>query len=382
MITHSVLPTRTNVNGSTLNIDVYQVQGSHADAPHVYIQTSVHGAETQGYAVILLLLEAFAKNSPLGTITLVPYANPFGMNLKMGEVTFGRFDPNTGDNWNRFYAQLTGPKGPVDVADFVRQHPGKDMSALTPLFKAALQGTLTQMLSENRPYASKLNLQLQQMACMADIVLDLHCDTVSLPHVYTPNYALASALDLNFGYYIEVPETVGGPLDESSFMPWWHLQNAFNQAHPEQASPRPAFEAFTLELGNYETIDLALARGQVANILSYLTRRGAVSETVLDRVPAISCLSEDFVTLFAPTGGMCLQTAPLGKTVAAGAPLALISHMGRVPLDQRITDWVAASSHTVTYPETCVPLTHVGTASLIEGMQLMKVMRKTKRHDA
>jgi predicted deacylase len=321
------------------------------------------------------------KTPPKGDITLVPYANPYGMNLKMGEVTFGRFDPNTGDNWNRFYAPLTALDGPalVDVQTFVAIHAGKDFATLVPLFKQALQEALQKQLAQNNTYARKLNLQLQQMACQADIVLDLHCDTISLPHAYAPWYALESALDLNFGHYIEVPEKFGGALDEASFMPWWHLTQAYNQLHPNLPIERPAFEAFTLELGCYESIDLTLARTQVAKILSYLTRRGVVEAPLQPREAALSCKSDDLIQIAAPTGGMLLHTTPLGKSIAAGETLALISQMGRVPLNKPSDDIVLASSHVVTFEEECIPLTHVATGSVIEGMQLMKVMRRVSR---
>ena len=383
MITRKTIPTRTNVDGSILELQSYHVAGTHAQtAPSVYIQTSVHGAETQGYAVILLLLEALMKTPPKGNVTLVPYANPYGMNLKIGEVTFGRFDPNTGDNWNRFYASLTALEGPapVDVHAFVARHGGKDFATLVPLFKQTLQAAIQEQLTQNHTYARKLNLQLQEMACQADIVLDLHCDTASLPHLYTPWYALESALNLNFGHYIEVPEKFGGALDEASFMPWWHLTQAYSQLHPDLPIARPPFEAFTLELGGYESIDLALARTQVAKILSYLTGQGVVEATVQPREAAISCASDDLVMISAPTGGMLLETAPLGKLASAGQTLALISQMGRIPLDTPSEDITLTSSHVVTYPDDCVPLTHVATGSVIEGMQLMKMMRRVRKH--
>ena len=383
MITYKKNPTRTNVDGSVLELQSFHVAGTQAHtAPSVYIQSSVHGGETQGYGVILFLLEAFMKTPPKGTVTLVPYANPFGMNLKVGEVTFGRFDPNTGDNWNRCYAPLTALEGPapVDVHAFVAAQGSKGLTAMIPRFKEALEAAIDTQLTQNNTYARKLNLQLQKMACGADLVLDLHCDTISLPHVYTPWYALESALDLNFGYYIEVPEKFGGALDEAIFMPWWHLMGAYHHAHPEETLKGPPVEALTLELGAYESVDLHLARAQAKKILSYLAKKGVLEGPIQTREPAVSCRSENLVQMSAPTGGMLLHTAPLGKPVRAGETLALLSNMGKIPLESIVEDILSASSHPVTAPEDCIPLSRVATGSVIEGMQLMKIMGQVEHH--
>ncbi len=155
---------------------MYQIQETELQrAPTVYIQTSVHGPETQGYAVILLLMEAFLKTPPQGNIIRVPYANPYGMNMKWGERTFGRFDPNTGDNWNRCHAKLTDLNGhaPINIKKFISLNEGVSLHALAPHFKKSMLQDLEQEMKKNVLYARKLNLQRQHLAVEADIVLDL-----------------------------------------------------------------------------------------------------------------------------------------------------------------------------------------------------------------
>ena len=77
-------------SGAALTVPVYRLKGD-SNAPSVYIQANMHGAEVQGNAVIYQLLELLRSNELMtdikGDITLVPYANPVGCNHKNGEYT-------------------------------------------------------------------------------------------------------------------------------------------------------------------------------------------------------------------------------------------------------------------------------------------------------
>ena len=90
-------------SGTTQFLRVYTVTGRSARAPKAYVQSSMHGSEVQGNAVIAALLEHLARERPLGDVTLVPNANPGAIDQKAAEYTPGRFDPTTGANWNRNY---------------------------------------------------------------------------------------------------------------------------------------------------------------------------------------------------------------------------------------------------------------------------------------
>ena len=94
---------RKCADGSELSIDVFHFPGSDKTSPSAYIQSGIHGSEVQGYLNCLQLIEYFSKYPPKGNVTIVPIANPYGLSNKMGEYTFGRFDPVTGINWNRNY---------------------------------------------------------------------------------------------------------------------------------------------------------------------------------------------------------------------------------------------------------------------------------------
>jgi predicted deacylase len=103
MVTSKMINLRTLASGASLPLRVYTIKGRDPTAKTAYIQSSMHGSEVQGNAVIAHLLEHFATSPPEGDVVLVPNANPYAVNQKGAEYTMGRFDPTTGDNWNRAY---------------------------------------------------------------------------------------------------------------------------------------------------------------------------------------------------------------------------------------------------------------------------------------
>ena len=128
--------------GQPLTIPIYRFKGSSHSAPRVYIQANVHGAEVQGNAVILQLLQYFKAHPPLGDVTLVPLANPLGINQKSGEFTLGRFDPITGINWNRAYLEQV-----VHLDDWYPQYSQLTEQALFDAFRQLLIANCEQALA-------------------------------------------------------------------------------------------------------------------------------------------------------------------------------------------------------------------------------------------
>ena len=204
MISSKRITLRTLASGAELHIRVYSVRGRDPTARTAYIQSSMHGSEVQGNAVIAQLLEHFAASPPQGNVVLVPNANPYGINQKGGEYTMGRFDPTTGDNWNRAYflPQLAPPKA-------------LPWPELSRRYRAALGAAVRRELRGNIPFARKLALTLQSLALAADYVLDLHCANNSARHLYAPEYAQDCARYLGIPLILSVPDAFGGALDEA-----------------------------------------------------------------------------------------------------------------------------------------------------------------------
>ncbi len=354
------IPTRQLASGSELSIPVFHFQGTIKDSKTAYIQSGIHGSEIQGYWLCMLLIDYFSKNPPQGDITIVPIANPCGLNNKMGEYTLGRFDPVTGDNWNRNYVDLT-----TIVESFLQAHKDLSFVELIPLFKKRLKSELQHKLEANNLYAKKLALQLQNLASGADLVLDLHCDTISLPHVYCPSYAMPSMLDLDIEFVVEIPHKFSGALDESIFMPWIRLAEMYKE------NITPPVEAYTIELGNQEKIDLSTGKRQLHNILNLLGAKNIISKHNTKAHPEkiLTCKLEDFKTIAAAIGGIIINCTSLGNKIKKGEHLYSISNL-QDPNKHLLNDTtiqVSAPFDLITITQPASPIIH-------EGIGLMKVM--------
>ncbi len=378
--------TRSLADGSTLTVPVFTFEGKNCDAPRVYIQSSIHGAEVQGNGVILHLMDHFVKNPPYGTVVLVPNVNPFSINQRLGDYGYSRFDPNTGDNWNRLYDNITcrtfsektfdeqivieeflsGISLETSVADVIK----KLRVEIVKRLDKRLQG----QYGYGYGYGKKLALQIQRMASEADIVLDLHCDTVSLPHLYAPNYAVDSAREFNIPYIISIPEKFAGALDEASFCPWFNLVDVWNDAR----YAKPHVEVFTLEFGSQEVLDLEVAKKQALGIIHYLATKQVCDDVGYERINSQRvCALANLHNIYAPRGGYISQFASLGKVVQAGESLLEILQIGDLNFsnvgnfDQSLLEGLITP---VRASAPCIPIVRACSVTMHEGMPVMKVI--------
>ncbi|MEI5639881.1 MULTISPECIES: succinylglutamate desuccinylase/aspartoacylase family protein [unclassified Pseudoalteromonas] len=353
-------------NGLPLSIPVYRLQGN-GQGPKVYIQANMHGAEVQGNAVIYQLLERL-KHLPLqADITLVPYANPIGCNQKSGEFTLGRFDPITGTNWNRMYVDHS-----AIATEFAAQHPDLAVADIKQQFRAQLIARNQQQLdaAANRVNTGKrIALNLQQLAHEADIVLDLHTGPISAKHLYCPEYAKHSARYFNIPHVLLIPSDFDGAMDEASFCPWWQLQ----QAYAEIGREIPVMtEAFTVELGSQEKIDLDEALNDANSILSYLSYKEAFTESLYQpqEMTRYACLLENYRAFYAPMGGMVEYSVKPGEQVQAGQTIAKILRMERYLSE-------APLNH-ISLDEDAIAILHFASASVNQGTELYKFFTKVE----
>ena len=81
--------------------------GASGSGPKVYIQASLHAEELPGmltaYHLRPLLEAADARGHIYGEVVLVPMANPVGAAQRLQHKPMGRFEFNTGENFNRHY---------------------------------------------------------------------------------------------------------------------------------------------------------------------------------------------------------------------------------------------------------------------------------------
>lgn len=310
-----------DVRGCPIEVTSFHFIGSDRHAPKAYLQASMHGAELQGNAVIAALFSAFDQSQLLGDVIIVPHCNPIGGNHKVGEYTQGRFDPISGENWNRQYFY----PGDGWIHDFAESHLKQDKIEIYQQFRQALLEQVSEQLETSwRLSRGRLMTHtLQQLAYQADYVLDLHTGSNAARYLYVPAYAEASAFYFHQEHVLLMDNIFGGALDEASFCPWWTLEQQLHQLGHDQASV-PSVEAFTVELGSQEIIDNDRAQYEAQGILAYLSAKGVLPKDAYQPADLIRHVakSSDFVTFHAPYGGLYEFVITPGDQVEQGQVFA------------------------------------------------------------
>jgi predicted deacylase len=363
------IPIKTLTTGDQLTIKAHTLTGA-LPGPHIHIQASVHGAELQGNAVILTLMQKL-KDKPLkGSITFVPLCNPYATNTKSGAYTHGRFNPTTGDNWNRNFVDII-EKTKFDVRAFAENHLKTDWSEVKELYKNVLNELFIQYrqkrstnnhLSDN----ISINLTLQQLAASADGILDLHTGPTATRYLYAAEYEKEAAKYMFFSKVLVIPDEHGGAMDESSFMPWIHLREAYKGLGRVIDLD---IESFTMEFGSEETFNMSEASKDVESIYNYL-----IYKEMLDGeakcIESSACLLKDYKTFYAPTGGLVDFHKTPGESYKKGEALASFYNIKsldpNIPIESTKSDLLAT--------EDGIVINRIPSSSVHEGMELYQVM--------
>ena len=366
--TKEVMSEGEMASGAKLTVPVYAFKVEGNTGPNVYIQANMHGAEVQGNAVIFQLLELLQHCKLQGNITLVPYANPVACNHKNGEYTLGRFDPITGENWNRMYHFDESV-----IEPFAQKYLDASEEDIKANFQQLLLNEVESKLEQNTwglTTGQRIAYQLQRLAHQADIVLDLHTGPISSKHLYCPEYAQASAKYFDIEHTLLIPNDFGGAMDEATFCPWWSLQQAYHTLGRKFTMGQGAFkqESFTVELGSQEQIDLDVAKEDALSILSYLNYQGVIDNQQYQpqKMTRYAGYLKDYKALYSPMGGMVDYLAEFGKPLAAGEPLARILRMDNYGDGEAL--------HYVSLEQEVIPILHFASASVNQGTELYKVL--------
>lgn len=372
----SELPIKELATGEVLKLKTYTIKGEAG--PHIHIQASVHGAELQGNAVILQLMDMLNNTKIKGSITFIPLANPYATNNKHGTYTYGRYNPVTGDNWNRNYRDIILDTN-FDIEDFANRM--KDLSwdeiktkfklALKDMFEVHIQNLInSKTLSEN----NKLNLILQQLAAKSDGVLDLHTGPVATRYLYTAEYEKELAHFLKFKHVLVIPDEFGGAMDEACFMPWVHLREALKKYGKDIQLD---IESFTLEFGSEETFCMQNASKDVESIVNYLRFKG-VLEGSPNQINSHTCMLKNFKTIYSPSGGLVDYHFEPGERFLKGDNLASFYNLKKI--DPR--DPIVSSRSQVVAQEDGIIINRCPSSSVHQGMELFQVMTNLEEHQA
>jgi predicted deacylase len=324
--------------------------GQAGARPKAYLQAGLHADEFPGMLALRhlreMLDEAERQDRVLGEIVLVPQANPIGLRQQVGGFLLGRFDTQTGSNFNRDYPDLAAA-----IGDGLEGALGADPAANTATIRGAMEKALVGLPAPDSPVAS-LRQILMRLAHDADFVFDLHADNQALRHVYvgTPLWPdaldLASEIDARAVLLAEV--SGGNPFDEACSGPWWALA----QRYPDVPIP-PACLAATLELGSNDDVDMQAAKDQAAALYRVLERRGVVAGPSDSRLPELRCEATALTAMEqvkAPVSGLVAYRLRLGDRVRAGDVVAtIIDPLGEAVDVLAETDGLLFARHSQTY---------------------------------
>ena len=322
--------------GSERHLTVFRFGAGERKA---YIQASLHADELPGmrcaWELKKRLAELEAQGALNGVVELVPVANPLGLGQLLQGAHQGRFEFGSGKNFNRDFAELSEP-----VAAKLEGRLGDDPHANIRLIRQAMLDVLSQL----PPAASQLQgMQrvLLSHACNADIVLDLHCETEAVLHMYAlpqhwPQWrALAAQLDVRVGLLAE--DSGGSSFDEACSLPWLRLQRQFADAQIPLACM-----ATTLELGGQSDTGRPQAQMHAEGILAFLAGQGLISGDwpAAQHEACEGMPFEGTELLFAPHAGVVSFLCPTGAWVEPGEPLFEVID----PLSDRVSTVCAGTS--------------------------------------
>lgn len=299
------------------------------------IQCALHADEIPGLLVGVHLRTHLARleadGALIGEVVLVPGANVLGGAQSLLGSQIGRFDLGSGINFNRGYRYLT-----PDLLKMLPERLGSDAQANAALIRQACRASLEAWPAVSS--AEVLKRDLQRLAIDADTVLDLHCDSQALMHLYAPTPWASTGLDLGrcLGARVVLLARESGddPFDESVSRHWWELQESLSSKFP---IPLGCF-ASTVELRGEADVTHEWAEQDALGILAFLAQRGHLEPQALDSDPrrrgiAAASPESDVRTcdalplegvdpLTAPCGGIVVYACELGQVVREGQTVA------------------------------------------------------------
>jgi len=294
--------------------------GTPGATPKAYVHGAMHADEVPAMLVAQQLraqLEVLESLELIrGEVVLVPFANPLGLAQQVLGQHHGRFDLRDGGNFNRGFPDLSDA-----LLEAVQGRLGPDARLNSGVIRGALRACAAALRGTSA--ADDLKLRLLQLAIDADVVLDLHCDTDAVLHLYalTPQRAVAQDLGAALGAraVLLATESGGFPFDEACTRPWFVLQ----QRRADVPVALACFAA-TVELRGECDTSHDLARQDAAGLVAFLRLRGVLGGA-LDALPMPLCDPTPLAgsePVVAPHAGVIVFHRNSGDRVLAGDTIA------------------------------------------------------------
>jgi uncharacterized protein len=207
---------------------------------HSNVNCMLYAGMLVAHHLIKLLDLAEKQGQILENISIVPYANPVGLSQQILGTHIGRFSTSTGVNFNRDFLNI-GEAVAKRIDGFLTDNADLNVKLIRDAFVAVIDG------APNSDVESDMKRALYKVACSCDIVIDLHCDSDAIMHMYTSERLWPQLSDLAAELKSEcnliAPSTGYDSFDEACSCPWAYLADRF----PSFPIPM-ACESATVEL--------------------------------------------------------------------------------------------------------------------------------------
>ncbi|MEJ0004357.1 MAG: succinylglutamate desuccinylase/aspartoacylase family protein [Pararobbsia sp.] len=328
--------------------------GPARSARRIVIQSSVHADESPGMLVAWALKRRLALLEGQGLlrarVVVVPVANPIGLNQRVAGTLMGRFEADSGQNFNRAFLDLAGLVGDGLEGSLCRDEQRNGL-----VIRQAVVAALARVTP--RTELESLRLALHRLSAEADIVLDLHCSLEGVLHLFTHDDAWPAfeplACYLGVGTSLLAEDSGGHSFDEAINLSWGTLRKRFGERFPIPAAPLAA----CVELRGLHDVTYELAERDADAILQFIALRGGIAGGVtppppLIRAPMPLSGSEQ---IDAPCAGVLVYRAPLGAWLKPGDAVADLVD----PLTDRVTT-VTTQIEGVLYTRRVTRYAHAG----------------------
>jgi predicted deacylase len=324
---------RNDGSGARHTLVSYEAGPEHG-VPRVHLQAALHADEQPGTLILHHLLDRLEAGEAAGLLrarfTVFPSVNPAGLGTRILTSHTGRYDLASGLNHNRRWPDLFAALGETIVPRL-----GDNADANVKTIREAIAA----WIGDLRPATAlqEMRREVLRSAAAADIVLDLHCDSDSLMHIFTSS-EMAEAMAalggrMGAAAVLTAEDSGGGSFDE--MLPVLYRRLA--RANPDKPVPM-AVETATLEYRGQADVEDDLARADADNLYRHFCARGLIEDDAGPTPPPAPVHPfEATEVVRAPAAGLLAYRVPLGARVKAGDVIAeLIAPEGERPFRTRV----------------------------------------------
>lgn len=305
--------------GQTTTLPFYRI--GPADAPEkVYLQAALHADEQPGTMLLHHLLPLLGQADEQGLLrarfVVIPMANPLGMANLVGRRHLGRADINSGVNYNRQWPDLYAL-----IRTQISGRLGDDERFNVTLIRRAIGNWIE--AQQPRSVSEQVRLFLLKEAHDAEFVLDLHCDSDSLIHIFTSPELMPELTDLSdwmgAAAVLTAADSGGGSFDE--VLPLLYRKVA--QTNPGKPVPMASATA-TLEYRGQADVFDQFGEQDALRLFGFLCGRGLIAADPGPKPDAVGITAPFEATdiVRAERPGLVAYRVDLGQRVRKGEPVA------------------------------------------------------------